>query len=117
MTEPLMSNPAPTNKSKQEASQTLLTHGMTIIEIVREYWRGTYREISAWSMGIITALLAYVVSPIDALPELMMGPFGVLDDALLLGVAIKLINTEITRFNTWKQTKKEPDGNGKIVDV
>jgi uncharacterized membrane protein YkvA (DUF1232 family) len=111
-----MSNPAP-NKAKEDASRSLLSHAMTIVEIAREYMRGSYREISGWSIAVISAMLAYVVSPIDAVPELALGPLGMLDDALILGLAMKLINGEIVKFNQWKQAKSEPDGNGKIVDV
>jgi uncharacterized membrane protein YkvA (DUF1232 family) len=113
------SNPTP-NKAKEDASRTLMSNGMTLLELAREYWKGTYREISGWSITVIAAMLAYVASPIDALPELALGPLGMLDDALILGLALKLINGEIARFNTWKlAAKKEQDdrANGQIIDI
>lgn len=37
--------------------------------------------------------LAYVLSPIDLMPEIVFGPFGLLDDALMLALTVsRLVN-------------------------
>jgi len=48
----------------------------------------------AW--GFVALCAAYVISPVDALPEIALGPFGLVDDfgALVMGIttAVKTIN-------------------------
>jgi uncharacterized membrane protein YkvA (DUF1232 family) len=107
------------NKAKEDASRSLLTHGMTLLEIAREYWKGNYREVPKWAIGAIVASLVYVVSPLDFIPEIALGPLGVVDDVFVLGLAMKLINDEVRRFTGWKekQAGHAPEGSGKIVDV
>lgn len=41
----------------------------------------------------LTFLLAvvYVVSPVDVLPELLLGPFGLVDDAAAIAVIVMLL--------------------------
>ena len=35
--------------------------------------------------------IVYIVVPVDLLPEALLGPFGVIDDALVFPVAVLLI--------------------------
>ena len=47
------------------------------------------------------AILLYFVSPIDLIPD-FIPLIGGLDDVLLLGFLIKIIDKEIERFLTWE---------------
>jgi uncharacterized membrane protein YkvA (DUF1232 family) len=115
-----MSTPPP-SKAKEEASRTLLTHGMTLFEIARAYWKGSYREVPTWTILVTLLSLGYVISPFDIVPEIALGPLGVIDDVLVLGLAMKLINGEIERYTKWKTTGSSSNaagmGNGKVLDV
>jgi uncharacterized membrane protein YkvA (DUF1232 family) len=48
------------------------------------------RRVGIGAKMIPLAVLAYIFSPIDFLPEIVLGPFGVVDDvgALLLGLQL-----------------------------
>jgi uncharacterized membrane protein YkvA (DUF1232 family) len=112
-----MSTPSSSN-TKEDATRSLLSHGMTLFEMARAYMKGTYRDIPNWSILVTLVSLGYVVSPIDAFPEIVLGPLGAIDDVFVLGLALKLINHEIQRYTTWKNTSSQGTaGNGKIVDV
>ena len=50
---------------------------------------------------IAAAALAYVVSPIDLVPEVLLGPIGLIDDLLIVGAALsrllKVVHPDIVR--------------------
>jgi len=50
--------------------------------------REMFKKIVKW--GIVFACLIYIISPIDLLPEALVGPFGFIDDliAVFIGLAI-----------------------------
>jgi uncharacterized membrane protein YkvA (DUF1232 family) len=48
------------------------------------------------------AALAYLISPIDLLPERFLGPLGLADDVAVLMFALNYAKPEIARYNAWK---------------
>jgi uncharacterized membrane protein YkvA (DUF1232 family) len=46
--------------------------------------------------------LAYLVSPIDLLPERFLGPLGLADDVAVLMYALNYCKPEITRYQAYK---------------
>jgi uncharacterized membrane protein YkvA (DUF1232 family) len=64
---------------------------------------GRYPELSRGRVGLIVLALAYMVSPVDLVPELLLPLLGVVDDAVValwLGGAF-LAETE--RFLAWER--------------
>ena len=55
-------------------------------------------------INIIIGFLAilYIVSPIDLIPEALLGPFGLIDDFGILMFGIKYFNKEITNYLNWE---------------
>jgi uncharacterized membrane protein YkvA (DUF1232 family) len=54
-----------------------------------------YRDLVAnpkYRWWIVGASLVYLLSPIDLLPEVLLGPFGLIDDAVIITV----LATELT---------------------
>lgn len=47
-------------------------------------------EVPWYNKLIPIATVAYIFSPLDLLPELVLGPFGVIDDVALLALALDL---------------------------
>ncbi|KUP98002.1 YkvA family protein [Thermobifida cellulosilytica] len=65
--------------------------------------RGQYRELTTSKIVLLLAALAYVVSPVDLVPELFVPLFGVADD---VGVAVWLtamLLGETERFINWER--------------
>ncbi len=48
------------------------------------------------------AALAYLISPIDLLPERFLGPLGLTDDVAVLMFALNYAKPEIARYNAFK---------------
>lgn len=65
------------------------------------YWRGEYRAISAKSMVSVVAGLLYFVSPIDLIPDWLLG-VGMLDDIAVLTWVMKNLNSELNAFRAWR---------------
>ncbi|MBV4493437.1 YkvA family protein [Pseudomonas oryzicola] len=65
------------------------------------WWRGEYRAISAKALVTIVAGLLYFVSPIDAIPDWLLGA-GFLDDIAVLGWVLKTVAEELARFKAWR---------------
>ncbi|MDE0571909.1 DUF1232 domain-containing protein [Demequina sp. B12] len=47
---------------------------------------------TTWFTGLVAVL--YTLSPVDLLPELLLGPLGFVDDLGLWGVTLMLLNRE-----------------------
>lgn len=75
----------------------LLESVAVLARLIRAYLRGDFKM--AWSeAGIIVAALAYLVVPLDALPEAFLGPAGLPDDIAVIAAAISALGAVITRF-------------------
>lgn len=73
----------------------------SLIRLVVAYARGFYREIHVDKLVIVVAGLIYVVSPIDVIPDAIVGA-GFLDDAAVIGWVIKLVRDELDAFREWE---------------
>ena len=49
---------------------------------------GRWRGASRWQLAGYLAALLYVVSPVDVVPELLLGPFGLADDVAVAALAV-----------------------------
>ncbi|SZD73760.1 Uncharacterized conserved protein [Candidatus Ornithobacterium hominis] len=70
-------------------------------------YKGEYKPKSNMNIiiGVVAAL--YAVSPLDFIPEIVAGPFGLLDDFFILGYGLKRINAEIENFLAWEDQQKK----------
>lgn len=66
------------------------------------WWRGEYRAISPRALVTIVAGLLYFVSPLDAIPDWLLG-VGLLDDIAVLGWLLKTVSDELEAFRAWRQ--------------
>jgi len=73
---------------------------------------GRYRQLSRGRLALLVLALAYLVSPVDLLPELVLGPIGLIDDgAVALWLAGVLLG-ESERFVSWERA-----GRPEVVDA
>ena len=72
-----------------------------LIPLIKDYWKGTYRDISAKSIVIFVAALAYIISPIDLIPDYIIG-LGQIDDAVILGLSLYFLEKDLRKYKEWK---------------
>lgn len=68
------------------------------------WWRGEYRAISPKALVTVVAGLLYFVSPLDAIPDWLVG-IGFLDDIAVLGWVLKTVADELNRFKAWRDSQ------------
>ncbi|WP_252090478.1 DUF1232 domain-containing protein [Pseudomonas sp. MWU13-3659] len=68
------------------------------------WWRGEYRAVSPKALVTIVAGLLYFVSPLDAIPDWLLG-VGLLDDIAVLGWVLKTVADELGRFKAWRDSQ------------
>lgn len=67
---------------------------------------GKYREYNKRALLLVVAALVYLVSPVDFIPDFLLG--GLLDDAGVLLYIINAVQNELARYRQRRPPKK-PD--------
>ena len=72
-----------------------------LIPLIKDYWKGTYRDVSVKSIVIFVVALAYIISPIDLIPDYIIG-LGQIDDAVILGLSLYFLEKDLKKYKEWK---------------
>jgi uncharacterized membrane protein YkvA (DUF1232 family) len=75
------------------------------IELIKAYSNGEYRKVSKGTIITVIGAIIYFVSPVDVVPDFIAG-LGIVDDAAVIGFALKKIGSEIEDFKNWKNQHK-----------
>jgi uncharacterized membrane protein YkvA (DUF1232 family) len=76
-----------------------------LFDLVGAWRRGEYRKIPTGSIVTIIASILYFVSPIDLMPDFLIG-LGIVDDAAVIGFVLKQITTDLEKFRLWKENNE-----------
>ena len=68
---------------------------------IKDYWKGKYRDVSAKSIIIFFIALAYIISPLDLIPDYIIG-LGQIDDAVILGLSLYFLEKDLRKYKEWK---------------
>ncbi|MFE8697909.1 YkvA family protein [Cytobacillus sp. FJAT-53684] len=72
-----------------------------LMELVKSWSNGEYRDISKKTIVFMIASILYFVSPIDVIPDFLIG-IGIVDDAAVITFALKQLSGELDKFKAWK---------------
>jgi uncharacterized membrane protein YkvA (DUF1232 family) len=72
-----------------------------LFPLIRDYWKGTYRDVSVKSIVIFIVALAYIISPIDLIPDYIIG-LGQIDDVAILGFLLYFLEKDLMKYKEWK---------------
>lgn len=79
--------------------------------LVRATLQGDYRQATRGHLTLLAAAFLYLVSPIDLVPEGLLGVIGLADDAVVVTwLAAALVN-DTEAFLQWERARAD-DGNG-----
>ncbi|HTN33738.1 MAG TPA: YkvA family protein [Marinobacter sp.] len=81
--------------------------------MIRDYWKGNYRDVPWKSIAAIAGALIYVMNPIDFIPDFIIG-IGFLDDVGVVALCLKLVESDLHRYAAWKEYTEE---NGPLSQV
>ena len=74
---------------------------MLLSSLVRDYWKGRYRKIPYKAIAAIAFTILYVLNVVDLVPDFIPG-LGLLDDATIVGLCLKMLSTDIEQYRLWK---------------
>lgn len=75
-----------------------------LLALGNAWWRGEYRSISSQALLAVVAALLYFVSPLDAIPDWLLG-IGFLDDIAVLGWLMSTWKGELQAFRDWRASQ------------
>ena len=93
--------------SKTNKFQQLFDVARTLVRLVRSYVSGEYRAIQTSTVVSGLAVLLYVLSPVDLIPD-FIPVVGFLDDLSLVSWFVGKFQGEITRYREWEATGRGP---------
>ncbi len=70
-------------------------------QLIKAYSNGDYRKVSKSTIVLVIGAVLYFVSPLDVVPDFIVG-LGILDDAAVIGFTLKKITKELEEFKKWK---------------
>lgn len=70
-----------------------------ILQMAKDTISGNYK-MSAWNLSVIIGTIVYVISPIDAIPDLIP-VLGWLDDITIVGYALSKLSEEIKKYKEY----------------
>jgi len=74
-----------------------------LTELVKSYSKGEYRKVSKGTIVTVIGAIIYFVSPLDVVPDFIVG-LGLFDDAAVIGFTIKKLSQELEEYKKWKNT-------------
>lgn len=77
---------------------------LSFFRLLRAYANGSYRQVSAKALLMIVTAVVYFVSPIDLIPDFILG-LGFIDDATVLAWTIRACASDLASFIAWENTQ------------
>ncbi|MEO6412354.1 MAG: YkvA family protein [Pedococcus sp.] len=85
---------------------------MSLPRLFRATFHGEYAGTSRGRLLMVLGAVAYVVSPIDLIPELALSVFGLADDAVVVSWIAATVVNETESFLAWERTTPSARPNG-----
>lgn len=79
----------------------------TLIELLKAWIRGEYREVPWNTLLLGTGAVVYFVNPFDAIPDILPAA-GLLDDASVIGFVLASAKNDIEKFRKHKTGAAHP---------
>ena len=74
----------------------------SLVRMIQAWARGQYREVPWKSLIAAVGGVIYFVNPFDLIPDFLV--VGLLDDALVLGWVLSMVQTDLNKFLLWEKT-------------
>ncbi len=78
-----------------------------LISLVKAYIEKRYTNVPIGTVIAIVGALIYFLSPVDLVPDLLPA-IGLVDDAAIIGLALKLVHDDVKEYQSWKKESQVP---------
>ena len=102
-------------KSEKSGFGQVIDVMFQFIRLVKAYINGSYRQVSTQSLVSGIAVLLYVLTPIDLVPD-FIPVIGMMDDLSLMAWFIGNFQEEITKFSVW-ESNTDADSSESVVQA
>lgn len=75
-----------------------------LFSLLKDYWKGVYRDVSIRSIRIFFFAIVYILSPIDILYDVIPG-IGQIDDTAVLLLCLYFLEKDLYKYREWKIRK------------
>ncbi len=89
---------------KQSGLKDVWASLLAFFRLIRAYANGSYRQVSAKALLMIVASVVYFVSPIDLIPDFILG-LGLIDDVAVLAWTIRACAADLAAFMQWESAQ------------
>ncbi|MFD2905535.1 YkvA family protein [Sphingobacterium anhuiense] len=72
-----------------------------LIAMCKDTFSGKYK-MNKWNLSVIVATIIYVISPLDAIPD-VIPVLGWIDDVTIIGYAISKLSEEILKYKLFSK--------------
>lgn len=72
-----------------------------LVELVKNYATGVYPDIPIGSLIAIVSALAYFLSPVDLIPD-VIPVAGYVDDAAVIAACLALVQSDVNEYRAWR---------------
>ncbi len=83
------------------AAGSLVAKARLLAMVLADFASGRYRRLPLAAVGACAAALAYVVSPVELIPDAAV-PAGFADDLVVVGLAWAFVKRELRAYCEWK---------------
>jgi len=80
-----------------------------MIALVRDYWRGAYRQVPWWVIAAVAAALLYVLNPVDLIPD-VIPVVGHIDDATVVAACLLMVEQQLAEYEAWREATDPEEG-------
>jgi uncharacterized membrane protein YkvA (DUF1232 family) len=94
---------------------SMLERAQAVPRLVKAVRSGEYTGTSVGRLLMILGAAGYLVSPVDLLPEGILGAFGLADDAVVGSWLAAQLVTETEEFLAWERATGRSSGHGASV--
>lgn len=91
---------------------SMMERAQAVPRMVKAVRSGEYRGTSVGRLLMMLGAAGYLVSPVDLLPEGILGAFGLADDAMVGSWLAAQLVTETEEFLAWERSSGRGSGHG-----
>jgi uncharacterized membrane protein YkvA (DUF1232 family) len=80
----------------------LIKDAILLVPLIRDYWKGRYRDVSALTMVTLAVAFVYLLNPFDLVSD-FLPVIGILDDVFIFGICLFIIEKDLAKYRLWQQ--------------